>query len=118
MIHRWEFSDGTVVRWTSSGSLLVEGNSKLARGIKWRTEHPCQLGRVLVIPPPGGLVDVDLLSIWLVDAFLREDAMFYRVDLVSSTYTPKDEDMPPDVYNLVMRARAWPNKPLPPGAVY
>ena len=117
MMHKWEFADGTVVRWTSKGSVLVDGTSALANDIRGdlnRIEYePCQ---ILVIPPPGGCVDLDLSSVWIVNEWLKwRGEEFRSIKIVSSTYMPKDEDMPPEAAELVQRARAW--KPLPYGYV-
>ena len=107
MLHRWDFADGTVVRWTDSGSVLVDGDTKLAWWVQWGVNAPSyRRPSIRVVAPPGGLVDVDFTNIWLVDMYLRLEALRLHVDVVSSTYTQRDEDMTPEVAAEVLRARA------------
>jgi len=117
MMHKWEFEDGTVVRWTSKGSMLVHGDSDFADHIRGRIERASSWHGTYVAVhfEAGCLVKVDMSSIWLVDRLMRNEAMNRFVKITSSTYTPRDEDMPPEAAEKVYRSRNWP--PLPEGAV-
>ena len=116
MKHGWKFSDGTNAEWSEDGSVQVGGVSPLADGIRLRLRL-ANTGRttVRITPPPGGMVDLDLKNVWLVDRLLRTEAPRFRVQVVSSTYTPRDEDIPPQMLDMVQRSRNW--DPLPPGAI-
>ena len=116
MMHKWEFEDGTVARWTNKGTVLVSGESKLANSIRESINFPVNLPcSVFVHHEAGGMVDLDMSSIWLVDRLMRNEADRLFLKIVSSTYTPRDEDMPPDAAEKVYRSRNWP--PLEDGEV-
>ena len=115
MKHTWNFSDGTVATWTDAGTLEAAPETKLAENIRYRSSWPPDSPfQVEVIP--CDTVDLDLRSIVLVDLFLRAECGRLGIDLVSSTYEPKDEDMPPHVAEKVLRARQW--GPEEPGVRY
>jgi len=116
MIHRWEFSDGTVATWASDGALAAAGDSELAESLREDLKR-AQRRRVSVRipPPPGVLVDLELTNVWLVDRLFRTEAPRFRVEVVASTYTPRDEDIPPEMLAMVQRSRRW--GPVPPGAI-
>ena len=103
MLHKWEFSDGTVARWTNTGSLLIDGQSELAKALAHRTRLPPHRPgwSVYIHPFSGGSVPLDLSSVWLVNLFFEQEAERCRASVVSSTYTAKDEDAPPNAAELL-----------------
>ena len=116
MTHTWVFSDGTYATWASGGEIVMQGISRYADCIRGELRAVAEGGStVRITPPPCGLVDLDLKNVWLVDRLFRTEAPRFRVEVVSSTYTPRDEDIPPEMLALVQRSRRW--GPVPPGAI-
>jgi len=115
--HVWEFSDGTNATWDGSSSVVVAGESVLAGGIRTmlRLVADGPIG-ISVATQPSADVDLDLSNIWLIDRMLKIQAARFGVGVLSSTYTPRDEDMTPEVARLVMRDRN--RGPGVPGRVY
>ena len=117
MQQKWEFSDGTTATWVTGDAVRCVAESELAaqlqRRMGYHPRHPCS---VRIAPMPGGNVDLDLSNVWLVDAFLRNEAMRLGLQVVSSTYTPKHDDMNAETRRIMER---WWNSPPPePGVDY
>ena len=116
-MQNWKFSDGSVVIWNINGSIRVEGNSSFAESIRRSFGYPSDYRiSVRVAFMPGGCVALDRLNIWLIDRFLRNESSRYTVAIMSSTYTPRDEDMPVKAKEIIERFRNAP--PPEPGVVY
>ena len=112
MLHKWEYSDGTVVRWTSKGSIVVSGETNLANNLREMLELRTTVD---VFPSFSMEVPFDRSSVWLVDLWLHNIVINrwawgpcpfdYSVRepgvLVSSTYTPRDEDIPHHVVEII-----------------
>lgn len=115
MIHKWEFEDGTTVRWTDKGSVLVAGRTPLAERVRAGVElgSPVDVGMA-----PGGDVPLDLLSAWLMNLFLEQQARRVGVQLETSTYAPTDADIPVDAAAILARDAAWAEQEPDPDAIY
>ena len=113
MVHKWVYSDGTVVRWTSKGSVLISGDTYLAKNLRWLFTKNPQYG-VEILPSPSGDVPLDTASVWMVNRWLDDivryawawgprpfDYVDRQGSLVSSTYKPKDEDIPPRIAEMI-----------------
>jgi len=170
MMHKWEYSDGTVVRWTSKGSILVGGESGFAKNLRHAFANDLAT-LTFGLEPSVTRVPVDSTSIWLVNQYIEHYAFEYwyrfarendegfdllreeyiKVDdrfdtlygddydddellaayeeaekafphlvcfekqrilyLVSSTYTPSDDDIPHDIAETVIYWRDAPDQP-------
>ncbi|MCL2825468.1 MAG: hypothetical protein FWD57_15865 [Polyangiaceae bacterium] len=119
MIHKWEYSDGTTVRWTNNGVILIGGDGYLAANLRSILDEGVE-PRIQIVSPPGGTIRLDRASLWLVDTWLRQTTIYAwawgpiphdyvdrRGHLVSSTYTRSDEDMPPHVAKMVRDRNKW-----------
>src|SRR4051812_34979172 len=110
---RWTISDGSEVRSGGKGT----GSGPVARDLTEdgvAMEHGSAIS-VIVVPPPGGAVPLDLESDWLVDVWVRAAAVRFS-ETVESDYKPRAADVPPEVRKL-RRERARGPK-MPPGTVY
>jgi len=117
--HTWEFSDGTTARWEGAGSVVVVGDSSVADGIRTMLRLVAEAPiRIYAARAPGNSVNLDLTSIWLVDRMLKTEAARLGVALVSSTYSPRDEDMNAETARIVLRDRKIDMSNDPPGRVY
>ena len=117
MTHTWTFSDGTIADWTEDAEMDVRGDAALAESIRAEVRAVAEGGtKIWPATQPSGAVNLDLSNIWMVDFMLKNEAARFRVALVCSTYTRRDEDMTPEVAVLVMRDRN--RGPGVPGRVY
>jgi hypothetical protein len=103
----WHLADGTVV--TSGGN--ITGDSDVASRMRAVLEDGEAF--VAVVAQPCA-VAVDPNNDWLLDMFVRDRARRYE-QTVTSDYTPRDEDIPPNVRDLLARRAA--SKPNP-NAIY
>jgi len=111
VIHRWQFEDGTSVRWTDRGSVLVSGAGPMAESVRVGIDLRAPVG---VGPAPDGDVRLDPLSVWLLHKFLEQEARRLGANLVETSYVPAEQDMPSEAASILQRDSGEDS----PGAVY
>jgi len=84
----------------------VVGDSEFAENAKKEVRRSHMDGATVWYgPPPSHGCDLDIANVWLVDRMLRIEAAIRGVDLVSSTYTQLDIDMPLEIQDHVSELR-------------
>jgi len=99
--------------WKLGGVTLASGGKVSGKG-KYAVllDDPLRAGSatVYVASPPDGSVTVDPESDWLLDLYAREFAHSFGLT-VSTDYVAKDEDIPPDVTELLAELDSEPRDP-------
>lgn len=105
---RWQLSDGTIVE--SGGRVLGAGEN--ARKLRALLDTPPVY--VTVGPLPDGRMPLDPDNDFLLDAFVRQKALWLELE-VETAYVADFDDAPVEVQTLVRDLEA---EPFDPDAIY